>query len=142
LPSAELGTPDEVEHDDRMPAGPSLPSPWQRERIGPARETAMDSKRTTVYAVLLRFSQNANRAGELMSAHGAWIERGIDEGVFLVVGSLQPRLGGAVIAHGITRAELDARLQQDPFVEHGVVTSEVLEISPSRADRRVAFLLG
>jgi uncharacterized protein YciI len=76
-----------------------------------------------------------------MPAHNEWIKRGFEEGVFLVVGSLQPQLGGAVVAHNATRAELEARVQEDPFVLHDVVQAEVLEISPSKADPRLAFLL-
>lgn len=94
-----------------------------------------------MYVVLLRFSANKSKAGEFMSAHNAWIKRGLDEGVFLIVGSLQPQLGGAVVAHNTTRAELEARILEDPFVAHDVVKPEVLEVSPSKADSRLAFLL-
>lgn len=94
-----------------------------------------------MYVVLLRFSNNKSKAGEFMSAHNAWIKRGLDEGVFLIVGSLQPQLGGAVVAHNTTRAELEARILEDPFVAHDVVKPEVLEVSPSKADSRLAFLL-
>jgi uncharacterized protein YciI len=94
-----------------------------------------------MFVVLLRFSNNKSKAGEFMSAHNAWIQRGLDDGVFLVVGSLQPQLGGAVVAHNTTRHELEARVQDDPFVAQDVVKAELFEISPSKADPRVAFLL-
>ncbi|MFM2415419.1 MAG: hypothetical protein RL385_142 [Pseudomonadota bacterium] len=94
-----------------------------------------------IYVVLLKFSSHKSNAKELLPGHSAWIERGLDEGVFLVVGSLQPQLGGVVVAHNTTRAELDARLSEDPFVVHDVVTAEVFEVSPSKADARLAFLL-
>ncbi len=32
-----------------------------------------------------------------MDGHNEWIKRGFDEGVFLMVGSLQPNLGGAIV---------------------------------------------
>jgi hypothetical protein len=31
---------------------------------------------------------------------------------------------------------------QDPFVAEGVVSAEILEIAPGRADERLKFLLG
>lgn len=95
----------------------------------------------TMYIVFLRFSNNKARAGELMASHNAWIARGIDEGVFLIIGSLQPALGGAVVAHGIGRAELEARIAEDPFVANDVVKAEVFELSPAKTDPRLAFLL-
>jgi uncharacterized protein YciI len=95
-----------------------------------------------MFIVLLRFSTNKDKAGGLMAAHGAWIARGMAEGVFLLVGSLQPRAGGAILAHNTKRSELEARINQDPFVAHGVVSAELLEVSSNRADPRLEFLLG
>lgn len=76
-----------------------------------------------------------------MAAHSDWIASGMKDGVFLVVGSLQPNLGGAVIMHGLTREDAEARLAEDPFVAHGVVQAELLEISPAKVDDRLSFLL-
>ncbi len=95
-----------------------------------------------MFVVLLRFSDAKSRASELMAAHNEWIRRGFDDGVFLLVGGLQPALGGAVIVDGLARAELEERLQRDPFVAYDVVKPELLEVSPSRADPRLAFLPG
>jgi uncharacterized protein YciI len=95
-----------------------------------------------MFIVLLKFSSNRGRAGELMAAHNEWIGRGLADGSFLLVGSLQPRAGGAILAHGLTRADLEARINQDPFVANDVVNAELLEISCSKADPRLEFLLG
>lgn len=95
-----------------------------------------------MFVVLLKFAGNKARAGELMAAHNAWIKRGFDEGVFLLVGSLRPNLGGSVFARGTTLAELEARVAADPFVAEGVVSAEILEIAPSKVDERLQFLAG
>lgn len=95
-----------------------------------------------MFLVLLKFSSNQAKAGELMAAHNEWIARGLADGSFLLVGSLQPRAGGAILAHGLTRAALETRVEQDPFVQHDVVRAELLEISCSKADSRLEFLLG
>lgn len=94
-----------------------------------------------MFVVLLRFSNAKSRAGELMAAHNEWIQRGFAEGVFLLVGSLQPRLGGVVVAHDTSRGSLEARVARDPFVVHDVVKAELMEVSPSKADPRLTFLL-
>lgn len=93
-----------------------------------------------MFVVLLRIADRT-QAPRLMDGHKAWIERGIADGVFLVVGSLQPNAGGAILAHGATRQEIEDRVQQDPFVEGGVVRPEIFEIAPNRADERLSFLL-
>jgi uncharacterized protein YciI len=95
-----------------------------------------------MFVVLLRFSDRRARASALMSAHNAWIQRGFADGAFLLVGSLQPNLGGAIVAHAASRSELQRRVDEDPFVAEKVVSAEILEISPSRTDPRLDFLRG
>lgn len=76
-----------------------------------------------------------------MAAHAAWLRDRFDEGVFLFSGSIVPGLGGAILAHGISREALEARVAQDPFVAGSVVDAEIIEISPSKADPRLDWLL-
>jgi len=94
-----------------------------------------------MYVVLLKFAENKSRASDFMQEHNAWIQRGLDDGVFLLVGSLQPGLGGAIVAHSVSPADLQARVDADPFVAHRIVAVEILEIKPGKADPRLAFLL-
>lgn len=95
-----------------------------------------------MFVVSLRFSANRSRAPELMAAHNAWIQRGFEDGVFLLTGGLNAGEGGAVLAHGLTRADLDARVAEDPFVVADVVRAEILDIAPGRTDPRLAFVKG
>lgn len=94
-----------------------------------------------MFVVLLRFSENKGQASDFMESHNQWIRRGFEDKVFLMVGSLQPGLGGVVFAHGELREELENRVNQDPFVVENVVTAEILEIEPKKADERMDFLL-
>ena len=95
-----------------------------------------------MFIVLLRFSDNKGQAGQFMEGHNQWIRSGFDDGVFLVVGSLQPNAGGGIVAHNTTLADLENRVKDDPFVAENVVSAEILEITPARADERLGFLLG
>lgn len=93
-----------------------------------------------MFVVLLRFSADKAAASEYMPGHQKWIRQGVEDGVFLLVGSIQPAQGGALIATGITREDLQARVAEDPFVVHDVVAAEVIEIAPNLTDPRLAFL--
>ena len=75
-----------------------------------------------------------------MEGHNEWIKRGFNDGVFLVVGSLQPNLGGGLVAHNTTLSDLQSRVNNDPFVAENVVSAEILEITPSKTDERLQFL--
>ncbi len=94
-----------------------------------------------MFIVLLTFGDNRGQAAELMQAHNNWIARGFDDSVFILVGSLEPGRGGAIVAANTSREALEQRLRQDPFVENSVVEAEILEISPARAEARLEFLL-
>jgi len=94
-----------------------------------------------MFIVLLRLSGDKGRAGQFMDGHKAWIKRGFDDGVFLLVGTIQPNLGGAIVAQNASLSELQRRVNDDPFVAENIVTSEILEIAPSNADERLKFLL-
>jgi len=92
-----------------------------------------------MFIVTLKFADKT-KAPPLMDGHNAWIKRGFDDGAFLMVGSLQPNAGGAILAHDMSRADIEARVAEDPFVAEGVVTADILEIAPGRIDDRLAFL--
>jgi uncharacterized protein YciI len=94
-----------------------------------------------MFLVLLKFSQNKLQASQWMDGHKAWLQSGFDDGVFLMSGSLSPHSGGAILAHGLSRDALEARVAADPFVVHKVVNAELIEIAASRADSRLNFLL-
>ncbi len=92
--------------------------------------------------VLLKFSGNKARASQFMEGHREWIKRGFDDGVFLLAGNLQPNLGGGLVAHNTSLADILRRVNTDPFVVEDVVSAEILEITPSRVDDRLKFLSG
>ena len=95
-----------------------------------------------MFVVTLKFSSNKAQAGQFMDGHKQWIKRGFDDGVFLLMGNLQPDLGGAIGAHQTSLPELQARVNDDPFVAEKIVSANILEIAPSRADARLEFLIG
>jgi uncharacterized protein YciI len=94
-----------------------------------------------MFIVLLTFSRDKAQAGPFLEGHKKWIERGFDDGVFLLVGKLQGNLGGGIVAHNTSLSDLQDRVNADPFVAEGVVSAEILEITASRADDRLKFLL-
>lgn len=94
-----------------------------------------------MFIVLLRFSDNKGQAEQFMEGHNAWIKRGFDDGIFALVGGLQPGPGGGIIAHHISLPDLQARVNEDPFVVENVVNAEIIGISPAKTDERLAFLL-
>lgn len=75
-----------------------------------------------------------------MDAHNSWIKKGFESGKFLIVGSLKPNLGGAIIAHNADFEEIENIIKSDPFVQNDIVTYEINEISINKNDERLGFV--
>ena len=95
-----------------------------------------------MFIVLLKFSDNKTLARQFMEGHKAWISRGFEDGVFLLTGSIQPNSGGGIVAHNTSLPELQKRVSDDPFVIENIVGAEIIEITPSKIDERLKFLVG
>ena len=93
-----------------------------------------------MFIVLLKFSDNKSSAKEYMDGHNAWIKKNFDDGIFLLVGSIEPGQGGSIIAHNISLKELEQIVNADPFVSENIVTAEIIEVSAKKTDERLNFL--
>ena len=94
-----------------------------------------------MFVIQLRFSTNKANAGQFMDGHNAWLKDGFAKGIFLLAGTIQPKLGGAILAHNSTLEQLQQIVHDDPFVAEGVVAAEIIEITPSKAAPQLEFLL-
>lgn len=94
-----------------------------------------------MFIIFLKFSDNRAAANQFMTVHKQWIEQGFNDGVFLMVGGIQPNLGGSIIAFNTSLEELQIRINEDPFVVENIVSSEIIEISPNQTDERLKFLV-
>ena len=95
-----------------------------------------------MHIVLLKFGPNRSQAAQWMAGHKEWIEKGINDGVFLLAGSLENAQGGALLAIKLSKAEVTAVVEEDPFVKHQVVEPEIVSIAPSRMAAGLAELMG
>lgn len=93
-----------------------------------------------MYIITLTLTELKSKAPDFMAAHNAWITRGFDDGVFLLVGGLKPQAGGVILASGSDITSIEKRVAQDPFVAEGIATSSIQEVTPARTDPRLSFL--
>src|SRR5262245_46755577 len=70
-----------------------------------------------------------------MAAHIKYLKKYYAAGHFVVSGRKVPREGGIIVAVGSSRDDIQAIVQEDPFVSHGVADFRIIEFRPSqRAD--------
>jgi hypothetical protein len=64
-----------------------------------------------------------------MKCHKEWIKYVFDDGVLLLADSLQTDPGDRIIAHTTLLADLQCRVNDDPFVAEHAVCVEIPEIT-------------
>jgi uncharacterized protein YciI len=68
--------------------------------------------------------------------HGAWVEKGYEDGRILLSGRLVPPEGGAIVARGDDREEVEKWIEGDPFHVHGIAEYQVFELGATDFPRR------
>lgn len=94
-----------------------------------------------MHIIFLKFGPNRAQAGQWMDEHLQWIQQGLDDGAFFMAGSLEHAQGGVVLAANTGHAEIQKRVELDPFVIHGVVSAEIFAVAPSRMAHGMASIL-
>jgi uncharacterized protein YciI len=94
-----------------------------------------------MYLVLMNYQKPLDVIDALLPAHRDFLEANYRSGLFLVSGPREPRTGGVVLARAGSREELARVLDQDPFVQQGAASYEIIEFKATRAGKALAILL-
>lgn len=84
-----------------------------------------------MFVVTLTYACSLGKIDALMPKHVAWLKKQYARGVFIASGRQVPRKGGVILARSGERRELEALLQEDPFVTSGCAQAEIVEFTPS-----------
>lgn len=83
-----------------------------------------------MFVITLSYLVDVERIDEAMPEHLEWLEGQYADGVFLASGAQVPRKGGVILAAGVPRLELEARLSLDPFLQKNLAAYEIVEFVP------------
>jgi uncharacterized protein YciI len=84
-----------------------------------------------MFVVTLTYVADLSVIDEAVPDHVAWLKEQYADGVFLASGMRVPRIGGVILAAGLSREDLDRRLATDPFRQRGLAEYAVTEFAPS-----------
>jgi len=59
-----------------------------------------------------------------------------------LAGSFKLNMSGGIMVHNASLPDLQTRMNNDPSVAENSVRAEIIEITPSKTDDRLKFLLG
>ncbi|MEL6589297.1 MAG: YciI family protein [Bacteroidota bacterium] len=75
-----------------------------------------------------------------LSEHIIYLKQQYQAGHFIASGRKVPRTGGIILSTVKTETELQAVLNQDPFMKHNLADYEVTEFVPSMTAEALSFL--
>ena len=88
-----------------------------------------------MFVIELIYKADLSQIDAHMGAHMKFLRKHYADGTFLVSGRKIPREGGIILAVGKSRSEIEAIVQEDPFVQRGLAEFRVIEFRASqRAD--------
>ena len=88
-----------------------------------------------MFIVELIYKADLTEIDAQMTAHVAFLNKYYAAGNFLVSGRKIPREGGIIVAVARNRREIEAIIQEDPFVSHKLADFRIIEFRASqRAD--------
>lgn len=85
-----------------------------------------------MFVVLLHYVQPIEAVERLLEEHRAFLDRHFAARRFIASGAQVPRVGGVILARGMSRQQLDAVLAEDPFLRERVADYQVLEFNPTK----------
>ncbi|MFJ2991372.1 YciI family protein [Pandoraea sp. NPDC087047] len=95
-----------------------------------------------MYIVELTYLQPLSAIDAQLEAHRAFLTAHYERGIFIASGPKQPRDGGVFLVSGkISRDELDALIEQDPFRIHKLADYRVTVFDPIKSHPQVTDLL-
>lgn len=94
-----------------------------------------------MFVIELEYTAPLSEIDAHMAEHVAWLKKHYGAGSFLVSGRKIPRDGGIIIAVGDSRDQIEALVQSDPFIRHGVARARVIEFRPSQRAKDIDALI-
>ncbi|WCM93843.1 YciI family protein [Acidovorax sp. NCPPB 2350] len=83
-----------------------------------------------LYAVTLTYIRPLEEIDAHLDSHRDWLVQYAGLGHILVAGPLEPKIGGMVIMHGDSRADVDRILALDSFHIHRLAEYDVRPFDP------------
>lgn len=80
-----------------------------------------------MFLLLSRYVKPAEEIERVLPEHRAFLDRHYKNGLFVVSGPQEPRVGGVIVTADVPRPAIEAALAEDPFVREGVSEYEIIE---------------
>lgn len=87
-----------------------------------------------MFYAISTYIQPIEEVERVTPAHREYLKSLFAKGALVVSGPRTPRTGGFLLFQLATRQEVEACIQEDPFLQQGIATYEVIEFQPVLSD--------
>ena len=95
-----------------------------------------------MFVIILSYIKPIEVIDALRPAHLEFLDRYFAKDIFLASGRQVPLKGGTILATGVSRAEIEQIITEDPFYIEKVATFEIIEFNPGKVNPNIGKLLG
>nr|WED69352.1 YciI family protein [Pectobacterium colocasium] len=83
-----------------------------------------------LYAITLYYTSPEDELEKSIDAHKKWLADHIKKGNVIFAGPLDDGTGGFILAYGLDSADMEDILTDNPFINLGLVKTEIKVIEP------------
>lgn len=94
-----------------------------------------------MFIINLTYKAPLEEIDQLLDEHVDFLNKQYESGVFIASGRKVPRTGGIILSASISKTELEAIIEQDPFRKNEVADYELIEFVPSKTSDQLHFLM-
>ena len=85
-----------------------------------------------MFVLLSRYLKPLDEVDRHLADHRAFLEKHYQAHRLLISGPQDPRTGGVIVTHDISREQAEAMMAEDPFVRAGIAEYQFIEFKPTR----------
>lgn len=85
-----------------------------------------------LYIVSLTYKKPLEEVEKYIKEHISFLDKYYLQNVFIFSGRKNPRNGGVILAHRVTRLALEEIIKEDPFNKHQIASYNVIEVLPTK----------
>ncbi len=85
-----------------------------------------------MFIVSLTYIKPLEIIDQIRPEHIEFLDKYYAKNIFLISGAQNPRIGGIIIAYGVSKEELKSILEEDPFFIKKAAKFEITEFNPTK----------
>ncbi|GHG00251.1 YciI family protein [Thalassotalea marina] len=94
--------------------------------------TLVSNEGIKMFVISLTYLVEREQVLPFLEEHYQYLDNHYEQGVFIASGPNESKNGGVIIAHKVTREQVEDIIQQDPFIKNNLASIEIIAFEPTK----------